>query len=410
MPTLTLTPTLARRLAITRQQLAKPQPKPTPNGVMDIFRNLGYIQIDPIRAVERTQFLVLWSRLGNYDPTLMDTLLWNDPQLFEYWAHAASLVLTENYPIHHLQMRHFAHSDRKWAKRIRTWLEANESFRQHILARLGAEGPLSADQIENLSKTPWKSGGWTNDRDVSQMFSFMWEQGDIVVAQRNGLRRKWALTEQHLPAWTRQDPLSDEEAVRQAIQISLRALGVASSKQIRTHFIRGHYFNFDQILADLLKQKTLIPVSIAAESVTWPGDWYIHAEDVPLLTQLQTGDWQPRTTLLSPFDNLIIDRERTELMWDFHFRLEIYVPQAKRQYGYYVLPILHGERLIGRIDPRMDRKSGNLYVNAIYTEPDTPQDTNTGQAVAGAIAELASFLEAKEIIYSKQIPPGWQQP
>ncbi len=409
MSTLTLTPTLARRLAVTRQRLTGPQPAPTTAGMLEVFRNLGYVQIDPIRAVERTQFLVLWSRLGNYDRGHLDTLLWDKWRLFEYWAHAASIVLTENYPIHHLQMRHFARGDRKWDRRVRAWIEANESFRQHILARLRNDGTLSADQIENLCVAPWTSGGWTNNRDVSQMLSFMWEQGDIVVAERNGLRRKWGLTEQHLPDYANYKLLSDPEAVQQAVQISLKALGLGTARHIATHFTKGHYYNLNTVLAGLVAAGHISPVSIVTDDTKWPGEWYIHAENIPLLEELQDGMWQPRTTLLSPFDNLIIDRNRTELMWDFYFRIEIYVPKAKREYGYYVLPILHGDRLIGRIDPRMDRKTGKLHINAVYAEPDAPQDRSTGQAIAGAIVDLAEFLEAKEIVYGDKIPTGWRQ-
>ena len=409
MATLKLTPTLARRLAISRQLLSGPQPEATPDGMMDVFRNLGYIQIDPIRAVERTQFLVLWSRLGNYDRAHLDTLLWQDKTLFEYWAHAASIVLTENYPVHHLQMRRFGQNDGSWGKRARAWLETNEHFRQHILARLREEGALSADQVEDLSVSSWESGGWTTNRNVSQTFSFMWEQGDIVVTERNGLHRKWAVTEQHLPQWANHPPIADDEAVCRAVQISLRALGVATAKQIATHFIKGHYYNFDSALSQLEAEEVILPVTITDDTTTWAGQWYIHAEDVPLVEQLQNGAWQPRTVLLSPFDNLIIDRDRTELMWNFFFRIEIYVPQAKRQYGYYVLPILHGDRLIGRIDPRMDRKSSKLHINAVYAEPDAPQDAATAKAVAQAIIELAEFLEAKEIVYGEVIPEGWRQ-
>lgn len=408
MSTLKLTPTLARRLAISRQRLSGPQPEASLEGMMDVFRHLGYIQIDPIRAVERTQFLVLWSRLGHYDRAHLDTLLWADKTLFEYWAHAASIVPAENYPIHHLQMRHFG-NDGSWGKRARTWLNANQHFRQHILTRLQDEAPLSADQVEDLSVSPWESGGWTTNRNVNQTFSFMWEQGDIVVAERNGLRRKWALTEQHLPHCADHSPISDEEAVRRAAQISLRALGVATPKQITTHFIKGHYYNFEAVLKQLVAENVFLPVTITADNAAWPGEWYIHAEDVSRLEQLKAGEWQPRTVLLSPFDNLIIDRDRTELLWDFFFRIEIYVPKAKRQYGYYVLPILHGDRLIGRIDPRMDRKTGKLHINAIYAEPDAPKDAATGQAIAKTIVELAEFLEAKEIVYGEVMPDGWRR-
>jgi hypothetical protein len=396
-------------LAITRQRLADPQPEATLEGMMDVFRQLGYIQLDPIRAVERTQYLVLWSRLGNYDITHLDTLLWEQRKLFEYWAHAASIVLTENYPIHHLQMRNFARSKRKWDRRIREWLEANESFRQRILSRLREDGPLFHNQVEDLVAYSWTSGGWTNDRSASMAFSFLWEQGDIVVAERQGLNRKWALMERHLPQWANHDPWPDEEVVRRAAQISLRALGVGTARHIASHFIKGHYYNLDTILANLVAEGEILPVTITGNGATWPGEWYIHAEDVSLLEQLAAGKWQPRTTLLSPFDNLIIDRDRTELMWDFYYRIEIYVPQAKRQYGYYVLPILHGDQLIGRIDPKMERKTGTLRINAVYAEPDAPHDEATAQAIATAITSLAEFLEAKQINVSQKIPPQWAQ-
>ena len=283
MALLTLTPTLARRLVISRQGLANPQPDSTPDGMMELFRNLSYIQIDPIRAVERTQFLVLWSRLGNYNRAHLDTLLWEERQLFEYWAHAAAIVLTENYPLHHLQMRLFARNSNKWSQRVRNWLDENESFRQHILDRIRREGPLAADEIEDLVVKPWQSSGWTNGRSVTLMLNFLWEQGDITVAGRDGLRKYWTLTEKHLPEWANHKPLPEEEVVRRAAHISLRALGVATAKHIGTHFIKGHYKNLNKVLADLVAEERIIPVSIGEADTTWPGEWYLHADDLPPL-------------------------------------------------------------------------------------------------------------------------------
>ena len=407
--TIALTPTLARRLAITRQRLAGSRSEPTPAGIMDILRDLRCVQIDPIRAVEYTQRLVLWSRLGYYDPAHLDTLLWEERQLFEYWAHAASIVLTKDYPIHNAHMQIRRRVDSNWKRQMQAWIEANESFRQHILDRLRHEGPLASREIDDLSTRSWPSTGWTNDRNVGRMLDMLWTHGEIMVATRQGVQKKWALTEHHLPEWIQREALSAPEMVRQAAQISLRALGVGTAKQINNHFIRGYYPNLDAILAELVAEERIVPVAIREGEVTWPGEWYIHADDVPLLEQLIAGHaWQPRTTLLSPFDNLICDRERTELMWDFYFRIEIYVPKAKRQYGYYVLSILHGDRLIGRIDPKMDRKTGRLHINAIYAEADAPQDTPTSQAIAAAIADLARFLGAKKIVFGEIIPPAWQ--
>jgi hypothetical protein len=395
---------------VTCQRLAGPRPEASPAGIMEIFHDLGCVQIDPIRVVERTQYLVLWSRLGPYDPAHLDMLLWQERQLFEYWAHAASIVLTEDFPIHQAQMRRHANGfgEGGWKQRLDAWLQTNEPLRQHILERLRQEGPLSSDQFEDLTTASWESTGWTNERNVSRMIDILWYRGNITVAERNGLRKKWALLEHHLPEWVSHEPLPETEVVRRAAQKSLRALGLGTAKQISNHFIRGRYPGLTAVLAELVKEGRFIPVSIKDDQVTWPGQWYLHAADLPLLEQLQRDDWGSRTTLLSPFDNLICDRARTELMWNFYFRIEIYVPEAKRQYGYYVLPILHGERLIGRIDPKMDRKTGRLQINAVYAEPDAPQDSATGQAIATAITELAQFLGAKEITFGERIPTGWQ--
>src|SRR5262245_36998073 len=173
----TLTPTLARQLAVTRQRLAGPRPEPTLEGMLEIFQALGCIQIDPIRAVERTQLLVLWSRLGNYDPGLLDRLHFQERKLFEYWAHAASIVLMEDYPLYQHQMHKYANrpaGESGWGGRVQNWLVANEPFRQYILTELQERGPLASEELEDRSVNPWKSDGWTSDRNVGQMLNSMW--------------------------------------------------------------------------------------------------------------------------------------------------------------------------------------------------------------------------------------------
>ncbi|RMG77166.1 MAG: hypothetical protein D6711_02175, partial [Chloroflexi bacterium] len=149
------------------------------------------------------------------------------------------------------------------------------------------------------------------------------------------------------------------------------------------------------VLRSLLKAKIIQRVRLENIKATY----YIHADDLPLLERIQQGDFVPKTTLLSPFDNLIADRQRTQQLWDFTFRIEIYVPAAKRQYGYYVLPVLHGDRFIGRIDPRMDRKTKTLYINAIHQESDAPD--NAQALIRTAIESLAEWLGAKQINYSE---------
>ncbi|MDM8518583.1 crosslink repair DNA glycosylase YcaQ family protein [Anaerolineales bacterium HSG6] len=402
---LTITPTIARRLAITRQRLAGPMPDPTPAGIMDVVRDLGCLQLDPIRAVEKTQYLVLWSRLGHYDVEHLHTLLWERRDLFEYWAHAASIVLTEDYPLHQPNMLTSRVEDNDWTKRVANWLRENHEFYQYVHDALKTQGPLFGTQLEDRSVTPWKSEGWNEGRNLGQLLNFLWTQGEVMVAGRKGNQRQWALAEQWLPQWINQPPLPEAEVVRIACQKSLRALGVATAKQIKIHFIRNRYPNLKQILADLVSEQTIMPVTIADETTIYSDEWYIHANDLPLLERLQHGEWYPRTTLLSPFDNLICNRDRTELLWNFYFRIEIYVPKVKRQYGYYVLPILHGDQLIGRIDPKMDRKTSTFRINAIYLEPSWSPTSAGRQAITDQINALGQFLGAKTVI----LPEGWDK-
>ncbi len=402
-----ITPTLARRLAVARQGLAGPRPAGDADGIFGLVRDLGCLQLDPLSAVARSHLLVLYSRLGAFDQAELDLLLWEERRLFEYWAHCASIVLTEDYPIHSAAMRRHLTGDSPWERRGRAWLAENAGLREHILGRLRDEGPLPSKRFEDTSVAAWHSSGWTAGRNVSRMLDFLWIKGEIGVAGRRGGQKWWDLAERCLPAWTPRDELPERAVVRRAAQRSLRALGVARAGQIAQHFVRGRYPGLAGVLAELEAEGRVARVRIGEDGRAWPGPWYVHADDLPLLDRLAAGEWAPRTTLLSPFDNLICDRGRTAMLFGFEFRIEIYVPKDQRQYGYYVLPILHGDRLIGRVDPNMDRARGRLTVNAVYAEPDAPVDRETGRAVAGAIAELGRFLGAREIVYTERVPAGW---
>lgn len=161
-------------------------------------------------------------------------------------------------------------------------------------------------------------------------------------------------------------------------------------------------------LAALVREGSAEPVEILDGLRTLPGRWYVSSDALALLERLRKGAWRPRTTLLSPFDTFINDRERTEELFGFRFRLEIYVPKGKRQYGYFVMPILHGDRLIGRVSLIMLREQKRLVIEAVYAEPDAPADRATGRAVAQEIEELAAFLGARAITYGRTVPSGWK--
>ena len=400
----TLDPTLARRLVLSRQRLAGPPPLgPGPEAIMEVATDLASLQLDPISVVARSHQLVLWSRLGRYDLADLDGLLWRDRRLFEYWAHAAAIVCTDDYPIHSLLMRRYPSARHA---QLRAWLADNQALRRSILRQLRAGGPLPTRALEDRAATDWQSSGWTQGRNVDRMLDLLWTQGRIMVAGRQGQQRIWDLAERCLPPWapTRRPP--EREVVRLAAQRSLRALGVATARDIDRSFTAGRYPGLPSVLAGLQRSGQVEQVRLTADGAERPGPWFVHADDLPLLDRLESGDWRPRTTLLSPFDNLIINRERTDRLFDFSFRMEIYVPKAARRHGYYVLPILHGDRLIGRVDPALDRATGRLVVHAIHAEPDAP--ASAGPAVATALGELAGFVGATGLDLRQPPPEVWR--
>jgi uncharacterized protein YcaQ len=403
----TISPTVARRLAITGQRLGGERPKPSSEGLLALVRQLGCLQLDPTNVVAPSHRLVLWSRLGNYPAAALDSLQWERKQLFEYWAHAASIVLTEDYPIHRRLMVAWQHGETAWARRFKGWIKENASLKQHVLRELRRRGPLPASAFEDRSTRAWESSGWTSGRNVDRMLANLWLSGIVVVARRESGRRWWDLASEWMPPWTPRERLSQRELVERAAQRSLRALGVARSRDIERHFISGRYPGLASTLERLKKQGIIEQVEIGDGAERWPGTWYVHQSDVPLLDGLERNDWQPRTTFLSPFDNLIRDRDRTRLMFGFDYTIEIYVPAPKRKYGYYVLPVLHGDQLIGRLDAAVDRKRGDFALKALYSE-DGRRSRDAGPAIAAAITELATFSGARNVTITAAMPALWK--
>ena len=402
MPTLrTLTRRDVRRLAITRQHLSN-QPKPD---LLSLIRDLGCIQLDPIRAVERTHWLVLWSRLGVFDRNELEVLRWEERSLFEYWAHAASLVLTEDYPVHAWKMAKY-HVDSTEKRRIDRWLEDipnRELLKAHIVAVLGREKSVLSREIEDDSRGNKSDHVWWSGRYAPKILDAMWSAGEAAVVGRDGIQRRWGLAKDFMPAWTPRESWTETQITRFSAQRAIRALGVGTAKHINYHYTRGRYPGLKKLLPQMVSEG--IFEEVAVKDV--PGTWYLHHEDVPLLEAIQAGAFKPRTTLLSPFDNLICDRDRTFDLWDFFFRIEIYVPKAKREFGYYVLPILDGDKLIGRVDPSMDRKTNILTFHNIYAQPKAPQSQAVVKRIRRAMNSLGKFLGAKEIVV-ENVPAGWE--
>lgn len=391
---------------MSRQALAGPGPEPTAEGLLEMVRRIRCIQLDPTNVVARTQLLVPYSRIGRYDPALLDRLMWTDKSLFHYWAHAASVVLTEDYPIHRRQMIAWLSGETQWAHRVREWMAANQALRRHVLGELRRRGPLRTRDFEDRSVHAWGSSGWTDQRNVGRMLDFLWAQGKVMVAGRVGVERLWDVAERWWPEWMPRERLSPEQAVARAARISLRCLGAGTRKHVSDHFIRGSYPGLAKRMELLEHRGEILDVDVEGLG---GGRWFLHQEDLPLVEELEKNNWEPRTVLLSPFDNLICDRARTEALFGFHYRIEIYVPKNKRRYGYFSMPVLHGDRLIGRVDPSLDRKANRLVINSAHGEDSTDRSRRTAGSVKGAIEEMAQWLGTSSIEYRNITFEPWRR-
>ena len=404
MALLTLTPPEARRLAVVAQRLEAPRPNPTKGDILDTIRQITCLQLDPINVVARTQLLVLFSRLGSYDVADLESLLWDDKALFEYWAHAASIVLADDFALFRPQMVHSEPGNSVWRQRGHAYWVANEGFRNRILDEMAVRGPLFAEEITSQADVAWAyDNTWGGGKDVGIILDMMWSRGYVTVTRRvgygYGLKKQWGLMTHQLGDRIHEPPEERPVLVRRAAERALLALGPARLRDVKQYFTRFQYPGLAEVLAELEKEGIIGRVKVAGGEGEWPGTWYLHRDLWPELERIRRDDWQPQTVLLSPFDNLIADRDRSHLLFDFFYRVEIYTPPAKRQYGYYVMPILHGDRLIGRIDPKMDRKANRLVVNAVHLEPGVALDGVTQKAVTAAIETLSSFLGAAMIEY-----------
>lgn len=386
---------------LRRQRLSGPRPKRTADGILEVAKDIGCLQIDPINVVSRPHVTIPFSRIGRYDIADFEKLCWDQRRLFTYWAHAASMVPTEDYAIHNLLMRRYARGASKWAKQSKQWADANAKLRRHVLLQLRKRGPLRTRDFEDHSVLGFESGGWNEGRNVDRMLNYLWTCGKVMIAGRDGINRVWDLAERWFPEWTPKERLSDREATRRSVVQALRALGVANVKQIRFAYTRWRYYDLDLVLKELQRKNIIVPVTVTSDGKSLSGKWYALAEVLETLPAARRA--ASRTTVLSPFDNLICDRDRTKLFFDFEYTIEIYVPKTKRRYGYYVMPVLHEGRLVGRVDPKMDRSSGVLAINGVWTEDARPS-AGVLDGIARAIGDLATWLGAGDIAPGKAVP------
>ena len=340
----------ARLLALAGQGLTKAT---KPSSVLETIDTMGVLQIDSVNVFERAHYMPLYSRLGHYDKTELDNLHGGkNPTLLEYWAHEASFVRTEDYPLFHFRMEYNQRGTRsRWEK----WAAENREFLDSIKHEIRTRGPLSTSDFEH--ERAERKGAWWGWSDVKHALEYMFMYGELVSGGREGFSRLYALPEQVLPKKLIDKTVDPTKARKTLLLRAAKSHGVATAKDLADYY-RQIMPIAKPLIEELVKEKKLIETSVEG----WREKAYI-------LPDTEVPKEKPnRTTLLSPFDPLVWFRPRTERLWDFHYRIEIYTPEPKRIYGYYTLPVLWNGQVAGRIDLKNDRQSKTLLVQSAWHE------------------------------------------
>jgi hypothetical protein len=350
----------ARRIAVRAQMLDRDRPA----GLLDLVRQLTLLQVDLTTSVAPSADLVVWSRLGSsYSPSEMDVALANQTliELRGMIRPGADLAL------YRAEMTNWAELGElsPWEENLRDWVEANNACRLDILDRLRADGPLPARGLRDTCDVPWRSTGWNNNRNVIMLLELMGQRGEVAVAGRDGRDRLWDLAERLFPN-TRAIPIAKARRIRD--ERRLQSLGIARAHTVETQ-IEPQYVN------DVGEPAVIEGVR---------GTWRV---DPAQLGQPFAG----RAALLSPLDRLIYDRKRMTDIFEFDYQLEMYKPAAKRRWGYWALPILYGDQLVGKVDATADRMAGVLRVDAVHQDVPFTKTMNT--AIHREISDLATWLD-----------------
>jgi uncharacterized protein YcaQ len=382
----------ARRMALAAQGFSGRQPPAQikASHLNRVIERLGVLQIDSVNAVVRSHYLPLFSRLGRYSPLMLEQAAWSQGRqrsLFEYWGHEASLLPMALYPMMRWRMERAKQGQGIYAQMARFGREQQGTV-QRVLRAVEEQGALGAG---SLSTREVRAGPWWDWSDEKHALEWLFAAGLVTVAGRRGFERLYDLPERVLPAEILQANPSEAEAQRGLLLHSATALGVATEKDLRDYF-RLEPIDSRQRLAELVEDGQLLNCQVQG----WKQPAYcLPAPKVPRSV--------PASALLSPFDSLIWERARTERLFDFRYRLEIYTPQHKRVYGYYVLPFLHNERIAARVDLRAERANGCLAVHAVHEEARGLDDQGMS-ALALNLRQMADWLGLQQVVLNCQRP------
>lgn len=376
-----LTAAQARRIAVAAQGFNDPRPGAgvTRAHLRRLISRIQVLQLDSVSVAVRAHYAPVFSRLGPYDRDIVDRAAWgpaNARLLAEYWVHEAALMAVDDWPLLRWRMRQYRHG--RWGTHI---VKANPRLADDIVAAVAGLGPSTAGQIEaHLEAAPRQTkGAWWNRSDTKWVCEALFAAGVLTTATRVGFARHYDLTERVLPAEVLSRQVDDDEAIRELALRAATALGLATEPDIRDYF-RLSAQQVKPAVAELVSAGEIERVEVDG----WSAPAYLRA-----------GQTVPRrdrgTALLCPFDPLIFFRPRVERIFNFHYRIEIYTPAAKRQYGYYVWPLLLDGELVARVDLKADRATDTLQVLGAFGEPDAAR-ASTPAALAGELRSMATWL------------------
>ncbi len=392
--TVTLSLPVARALALRAQGLADPSPFGRGrDGALRVIEHLGYVQLDTISVVERAQHHVFWARVPDYTPPVLTELLTHDPHVFEGWSHAASLLPLRDYRYHLPQMRAIATGESEW---YTLTPELRETMAM-VMARITAEGPLMSRDFE--APPGQRSGPWFAWKPAKRALTQLLMMGSLMVRERVGFQRRYDLTARVLPDWVDTTLPSNRDWGCFFVRQHLAAHGLATEAEIR--YLRPEIKKQVQAgLTALLATGEIVAVRVTGLEKE---AYFALSETLATPTAPLSPDDQP-IRFLSPFDNAVIRRKRLQLLFDFDFQLECYVPEPKRQYGYFCLPILWGDRLIGRLDAKADRGQRTLIVRTLHLDPALRHVAAAQPALEAALSAFAAFNGCKDWTIERVTP------
>jgi uncharacterized protein len=395
MPMKSLSQDAVRGLQIAAQGLQQRSPTSiTKADVRQIIRQMHVLQIDTIHVVARSPYLVLWSRLGDYAQRWLDELL-AEGALFEYWSHAACFLPIEDYPLYRrLMLNRLTWNEKRW----QAWMQAHAELVDKLLTHIRENGPVRSADFERTDGAP---SGWWNWKDEKTALEGLWMGGDLMVAKRHHFQRLYDLRERVRPDWDDARAPSLETVHETFVLNTVKALGVTKAAWIADYF-RLYKKVAQSAIEKLAKRGQLHTVQVEG----WDVPGYFHPDDRDGIEAAANGQIPTsRTNLLSPFDPVVWDRTRAQELFNFTYQIECYTPAPKRKYGYFTLPILHNNALIGRLDPKAHRKEGIFEVKALHLEPGVIVDDALVAALKKALKACAAWHNTPQVIVRTATEP-----